>query len=152
MSTVNTPVLGFEGYAYVGAAGTAAASLTELKECQQLNFSLSFGEVEATMQGDHGVKTYKKGMQDFSLGLALILMDTQSTEGALVLSAIRNRTPIQLHVVNAETGEGPCGTFYVFGNEVSVDGENLETISCTCRPASGYPIPTICAHSSQSND
>lgn len=139
----STPVLGFEGYIYVGEVGATTGTLTELKECNQLNFNMSFGEVDATMQGNHGVKSYKKGLQDFSIGFSLLLQDTQSDEGNLVLNAIRSRTPIQIHVVNALSGEGPCGTFYVFGSEVSIDGENLESIACTCRPAAGYGVPTI---------
>ncbi|MDO4574170.1 MAG: hypothetical protein Q4D98_03030 [Planctomycetia bacterium] len=139
----STPVLGFEGYIYVGEVGTAISELTELKECNQLNFSMGFGEVDATMQGDHGIKSYKKGLQDFSVGFSLLLLDTQSEEGTIVLNAIRSRTPIQIHVVNALSGDGPYGSFYVFGSDVSIDGENLEAISCTCRPAAGYGVPVI---------
>ena len=139
MTTPSVPLLGFEGYIYVNGV--------ELKECSNLRYGQAYGEVDATFQGDHGVKTYMKGQVDYTIGFDLKLMDTQSTEGAAVLAAIKSRTPIPIHAVKSSTGDGPSGTWMVFGQEVAADGENVQAVSCTCRPAAGYATPTWVTHS-----
>lgn len=136
------PTLGFEGYIFVGDVSAETSALTELEECSALKYGQTFSEVDATLQGNHGVKTYVKGQMDFSVGFDLKFLNIQSEEGEKILNAVKTRTPVKIHAVNKADGAGPCGVFYVFGQEISMDGDTVQGTSCTCRPAAGYPIPT----------
>ena len=138
--TAPAPLMGFEGRAYIAAAGSTPTS--ELKEVRNLKISCTYSEVDTTVQGDHGTKTAGKGMIDFQLAFDLVISDSPSTEAALVLTAINSRTPVALHFVERASGSGPRGTFHIFGGEQTISGDDVQTISCTAKPAFGYATPT----------
>lgn len=135
--------MGFDGYAYCGAAGATASN--EMKHVQNLKIGITFGEVDATIQGTHGIKAYAKGLKDVVLGFDLVVFDTPDEADTVILNAIANRTPISLHFIEKESGTGPKGTFYIFGGERSMSGESLQTLPCTAKPATGYDAPTVSA-------
>ena len=140
MTTPAAPLMGFEGRAYVAAAGSTPTS--ELKEVRNLKISCTYTEVDTTVQGDHGVKTAGKGMQDFQLAFDLVISESPSTEAGLVLTAIHSRTPVAMHFVERASGSGPRGTFHVFGGDQTISGDDVQTSSCTAKPAFGYATPT----------
>lgn len=137
----NIPLMGFEGRAYAAAAGSTPTS--EIKNCRNLRIGASYSEVDTTVQGNRGSKSYSKGLQDFTLAWDQVVCDTPSEADALVMNAISSRTPIALHFIEQSAGSGPQGTFHLFGGEQTMDGDGVQTIPCTARPATGYTPPKV---------
>lgn len=135
MSAANVPLMGFEGRAYTGDS--------EIKNIRSLKFGVSFTEVDSTVQGNHGVESYSKGLKDVVLGFDKVVTDNPDAQDTAVMNAILNRTPIPLTFIEKESGSGPSGTFHIFGGEQTLDGDGLQVIPCTAKPATGYDPPTI---------
>lgn len=149
MSNSGVPLMGFEGRAYAAEAGSAPT--TEIMNCRNLRIGASFTEVDTTVQGNRGIKSYSKGLQDFMLAWDQVVCDEPAASDALVMGAINSRTPVALHFVEQASGSGPKGTFHIFGGEQTMDGDGVQTIPCTARPATGYPPPTVATAPSGGN-
>lgn len=137
----SVPLMGFEGYLYVGAADENPS--LEVKNCRTLALGASFTEVDTTVQGNRGVKSYSKGLQDFVISWSQVVCETPEEGDALIMEAIASRIPVTLWALEKNGGKGPKGVFHLFGGEQTVDGDSVQVIPVTARPATGYDAPTV---------
>jgi len=137
----SVPLMGFEGYLYVGAA--EADPTLEVKNCRSLALGASFTEVDTTVQGNRGIKSYSKGLQDFVISWSQVVCATPEEGDSLIMEAIASRTPVTLWALEKNGGQGPKGVFHLFGGEQTVDGDSVQVIPVTARPATGYDAPSV---------
>lgn len=140
------PLMGFEGYAYCAAAGSAPS--TEMKNVRELKVGIQFTEVDTTVQGNRGVKSYSKGMKDCVLAWDHVITDNPDDADQIILAAADSRTAVALHFVEKSGGTGPKGTFHIFGGEQTMAGDGVQIRPMTAKPATGYAPPTSASVSS----
>lgn len=141
MVTQAQPLMGFEGYIYVGEAGSE--TLTEDKRVTNLRCGHSFSEVDTTIQGNHGHRSYSKGLEDSVMAWDQVIFDEMDEPSALVDRATHNRKyPIALKVIEKESGRGFVGTFNLFGGDTTMTQDGMQATPITARPATGYDPPT----------
>lgn len=137
------PLMGFQGRGYAAVAGEEPT--TEIKSMRDLAFGMPYSEVDTTVQGNRGVKSYSKGLQDCVITWNQVVCEEYDEADALVMNAIGSRTPIALHFVEKTTGKGPKGTFLLFGGSQTMSGDGVQVIPVTARPATGYPAASCVA-------
>lgn len=144
--TPSIPLMGFEGYAYCAAAGSTPS--TEMKNVRALKVGMQFSEVDTTVQGNRGVKSYSKGLKDCVLAWDQVITDNPDSADQIILAAADSRTPIALHFIEKSGGTGPKGTFHVFGGEQTMDSDGVQIRPMTAKPATGYDPPESASISS----
>ena len=144
--TPSIPLMGFEGYAYCAAAGSTPS--TEMKNVRALKMGIQFTEVDTTVQGNRGTKSYSKGLKDCVLSWEQVITDNPDAADQIILGAADGRTPVALHFIEKSGGTGPKGTFQIFGGEQTMDADGVQVRQMTAKPATGYAPPESASVSS----
>jgi hypothetical protein len=148
--TYTNPTYAWEGDMFIGdpkGSRQSLAGLLRADNIADLKTSLgNFTELENTLKKHKGNKAYVKGMQDTIVTFVLSLEYIEGPGGTrvyapdvkMILDSMRTRNkPLLIILPRWEHGDGPAGTFEIWGSELPMAGDETQKISCTAKPYAG---------------
>ena len=128
-------VIGMNGKAYQGPAGTAIGSLVEITNIKDVSISMEAGEADVTTRGNSGWRATAATLRECSAEFEMLWKPTDVSFTA-IKNAFLNATNLSMAFLSEESGQGPLGDFAVTNFSRNEPLEEGITVSVTVKLAS----------------
>lgn len=133
-------VMGFEGQAFIGVAGTTGAN--QLTNSRDISYALSTEKGDTTVRGDGSeppLKTEEVTQRVLAISIQMV-NDTTDVHFATMMAAAFNSTRIALRMKDHAAGKGFDGDVTLeASNPYPLNGEQV--IDFTCTPSRYHRVP-----------